>query len=375
MTLLDIRPTSTEDPTTVIPALVEAAPQPPAERPRSIRARPLEDKLNFAGAAVGSLALVWLLYTQVLPTSGSVGFVVCWYLTFAALYALVTSLDQEGPAIRDRLASALVHGAAALVAFGLFSAIVYVFARGAKGLGHANTFTKDGSGVGPLTPLTHGGALHAVIGTLIEIGIAVVLTLPLGVATAVYMVEIGGRFARIVRTLVEAMTALPSIVAGLFIYTLLIIKLGVPKTGFAGSMAISVMILPIIARASDVVLRVVPSGLREASLALGASRWQTVWKIVLPTARPGLATALILGIARGVGETSPVLLTSGASTFLNTNPFKDPMNSLPLYVFSLVRSGQTVLIDRAFAAAAILLALVLAMFVAARFLARQRTGR
>ena len=106
------------------------------------------------------------------------------------------------------------------------------------------------------------------------------------------------------------MTALPSIVAGLFVYTVLIVALGFPRSGFAAAMALSVMMLPIIARAADVVLRVVPGGLREASLALGASRWRTVWHVVLPTARPGLATALILGVARGVGETSPVLLTS-----------------------------------------------------------------
>ena len=119
------------------------------------------------------------------------------------------------------------------------------------------------------------------------------------------MTEVGGRFARVVRTVVEAMTALPSIVAGLFIYTVLILGLGFPRSGFAAAMALSVMMLPIIARASDVVLRVVPGGLREASLALGASRWRTVWHVVLPTARPGLATALILGVARGIGETSP----------------------------------------------------------------------
>ena len=116
--------------------------------------------------------------------------------------------------------------------------------------------------------------------------------------------------ARFVRTIVEAMTALPSIVAGLFVYTVLIVALGFPRSGFAAAMALSVMMLPIIARASDVVLRVVPGGLREASLALGASRWRTVWHVVLPTARPGLATAVILGLARGIGETAPVLIVS-----------------------------------------------------------------
>jgi phosphate transport system permease protein len=237
---------------------------------------------------------------------------------------------------------------------------------------HTNFLTQDQRGVGPQDPFTHGGVLHAIVGTLIEIGIAVSVALPLGVGAAVFMSEVGGRLAWIVRTVVEAMTALPSIVAGLFIYTVLIVDLHFPKTGFTASMALAVMILPIIARASDVVLRVVPSGLREASLALGASKWQTVWRVVLPTVRPGLATALILGVARGVGETSPVLLTSGASTFMNVDPFNQPMNSLPLYTYTAVRSGEPRFIERGFASAAVLLSIVLVLFVIARLLARQR---
>jgi phosphate transport system permease protein len=189
------------------------------------------------------------------------------------------------------------------------------------------------------------------------------------------MTEVGGRFARVVRTVVEAMTALPSIVAGLFIYSVLIVTLGYPRSGLAAALAIAVMMLPIIARAADVVLRVVPSGLREASLALGASRWRTVWHVVLPTARPGLATAVILGVARGVGETSPVLLTSGAAAFLVTDPTDGVMNSLPLFIYTNVRSGEPNAITRAFAAATVLLALVLVLFVTARLLARPRGNR
>ena len=132
------------------------------------------------------------------------------------------------------------------------------------------------------------------------------------------------------------------------------------------------MMLPIIARASDVVLRVVPGGLREASLALGASRWRTVWHVVLPTARPGLATACILGIARGIGETSPVLLTSGNAQFLVVNPTDGVMNSLPLFVYSLVRTGEPNAVARAFAAATVLLAVVMVLFVTARLIARPK---
>ena len=144
--------------------------------------------------------------------------------------------------------------------------------------------------------------------------------MPLGIGTAVYMAEVGGRFSQLVRTVVEAMTALPEILAGLFIYVVLIVDFGLSEVGLAASVAMSVTMLPIIARAGEVALRVVPGGLREASCALGATHWQTVRRVVLPTARAGLATGVILGIARGVGETAIVLITSGASTFLNFNP-------------------------------------------------------
>jgi phosphate transport system permease protein len=252
----------------------------------------------------------------------------------------------------------------------LCSTVVFIFARGARALPHLNMYVDDMSGVGPRDPFTRGGILHAIVGSLIQVGIAVLVTVPLGIGTAVFMTEIGGRFARVVRTVVDAMTALPSIVAGLFIYTTLIVGLGIQRSGFAAAMALSVMMLPIIARAADVVLRVVPGGLREAGLALGASRWRTVWHVVLPAARPGLATALILGVARGVGETSPVLLTSGSASFLVTDPTHGVMNSLPLFIFSTVRSGEPIYIARAFGAAAVLMALVLSLFVTARLLVR-----
>jgi phosphate transport system permease protein len=179
----------------------------------------------------------------------------------------------------------------------------------------------------------------------------------------------------VVRTVVEAMTALPDILAGLFIYTLLIYGFHWNRTGFTAALALSVTAIPIIARSAEVTLRVVPSGLREASMALGASQWQTVRRVVLPTARSGLATALILAIARIVGESAPLLIVASDTTYFNSNPFKGPMNSLPLYIIQRVRSGQPGLIARGFGAAALLLGIVLILFATARFLARNRTGR
>ena len=345
------------------------------DEPRPVGARTTDDRVALWGSLAGALGLTWVGYDRLLPFSGRFGFLLCWYGTFLVLYGLVSALSHPRAEVVDRLVAAAVHGAAGVVFLAVLSTVCYTFAEGRHALAHLNFFTHDMAGVAPTAPLDQGGIAHAITGTLIEIGIAVLISLPLGVGTAVFITEVGGWFSRLVRTIVEAMTALPDILAGLFIYTTVIVRLGVQTSGFAAASALSVMMLPIIARSSEVVLRVVPGGLREASLALGASRWRTVWKVVLPTARPGLATALILGIARGIGETAPVLLTSGASTFFNANPFQYPMNSLPLFIFSGFESGETQYAARLWGAASVLLGVVLVLFITARVLARSRTGR
>ena len=231
--------------------------------------------------------------------------------TWSLLAVGTLVIDSPGRDGRPGRAVGSSRPVPSIVFFTLGTILTFVFIRGWAALHYWNFFTQTMQTTLPDAPYNQGGILQSIVGTLIELGIAIAITLPLGVATAVYVNEVGGRFARMIRTVVEAMTALPSIVAGLFIYSVWIILLGQPRSGFAGALAISVMMLPIIARASEVVLRVVPGSLREASLGLGASRWRTVWYVVLPTARPGLATALILAVARGIGETSPVLIASG----------------------------------------------------------------
>jgi phosphate transport system permease protein len=359
----------------------EPTPSPEAEasvvldRPREIPKRSQDDVASLVAAGISSLALVWLLYFQVLPLSGKVGFLICWYLGFLAIYAGITSLGNPRPVVIDRLGGAVVTGAATVVGGALLCTVIYTVVKGYPAWHHPNFYTHDMAGVGPQDPFSRGGISHAIAGSGIELAIATAVSLPLGIGTAVFMVEIGGRFATVVRTVVEAMTALPDILAGLFIYTVLLLGLGFSRNGFCAAMALSIMMLPIIARSADVALRVVPGGLREASLALGASRWQTVRRVVLPTARSGLATAVILGLARAVGETAPVLITSGASTFFNDDPFKNPMNSLPLFIFTSVRSGEPTYIIRGFGAASVLLALVVILFITTRVIARQRTKR
>lgn len=332
------------------------------------------DVLAAFWAAAAAAGLTALVFTQIAPFSGPLGAVLLWYPLFLGLYALLVWLAEPGPAVRDRVAAAFVHSLAALLLVALVFVIAYTIGRGIPALRHLNFFTQDMTHAGPLDPVTVGGIKHGIVGTLEQIGIALLITIPLGLLCAIYLTEVPGPFARFTRTLVEAMTALPSIVAGLFIYATVILTLGLGKSGFAAALALSLMMLPIIIRAADVVLRLIPGALKEASYALGAGQWRTVWHVVLPTARSGLVTAFILGTARGVGETSPVLLTAGFTATLNASPFHDAQVSLPLLAFSLVRSGEKSYIARGFGAAAVLMGLVLLLFVLARLLGRKREG-
>lgn len=340
--------------------------------PRVLQRRTLDDHLSLLGSALGSLGLVWLVYEQLLALSGKLGFALLWFVAFLLLYALVTRQSNPWPVVKDRLSGAVVAGGAAVVLLALGWTVWFVVGQGRHALAHASFFTQDMAGVRPTSPLGQGGVLHAMVGTALEVLIAVAISLPLGIGTAVYMTEVGGRATKAVRTVVEAMTALPDILAGLFVYAVLIISLGWERDGLAVAVALSVTMVPIVARSSEVALRVVPGGLREASLALGASQWQTVRRVVLPTARAGLVTSLILGVARVSGETAPLLIVSGASTFFNADPTHQPMNSLPLYIFSAIRSGQNAFIARGYGAAVLLLALVITLFTTARFLARDK---
>jgi phosphate transport system permease protein len=363
-----------ERPHIEVPRQVVRPRSPGTDRPRAINAHRADDLFTTIGAVLGSGALVWLLYYRVLPLSGGLGFLICWFVAFVGLLALLTSMANPRTAVVDRIAAVVIQAAAAVVGLALISTLAYIFWAGHTALFHTNFFTHDMSGVRPTSPLSQGGIYHALVGSLIEVGIAVAVSLPLGLATAVFMTEVGGKLARVVRTVIESMTALPDILAGLFVYTTVVVRLGEGRTGFAAALALSIMMLPIIARSADVVLRLVPGGLREAGLAMGASRWQTVRRVVLPTARPGLATALVLGVARGIGETAPLLIVSGASTFFNSDPFSNPMNSLPLFIYSSVTSGEPLYKARGFAACSVLLIVGLILFTITRLLARQRTG-
>jgi phosphate transport system permease protein len=365
--------------TTVGPPLPRTS-IPPRLEPRRQQPRPLggvrtPDVMALVGAMAAAFATTGVLWTQISPFSGVIGFVVVTWLLFVLFYAVLVSFDESGPMVREKVVSVIVHSLAALVIVALVYVLFYTFLRGWRAMVHLNFYTQDLRTTGPLDPLTKGGVIHAVVGTLIEVGIAMGIAVPLGLLAAIFMNEVPGPLSRFVRTVIEAMTALPDVLSGLFIYATLIIILGQGFFGGAAACALALTVLPIVARAGDVVLRLVPGGLTEASYALGTGQWRTVWNVKLPTARSGLATAVILGTARAIGETSPVLLTAGNTGYLNFNPLHGPMMSLPLLAYTEVQSPEPAEIARGFGAACTLLILVLFLFAVARIIGGRGAGQ
>jgi phosphate transport system permease protein len=366
--------TSADQPTprTAVPS--RSAPRPPQRR-RQLAGLRREDLLAGAGAAAAALATTALLWTQLAPFTGVFGYVIVSWFLFVLFYAVLVGFDNNRPTVRDRIAAAIVHSLAFLVLFMLGFIVLYTFVKAWHALTHVNFYTSDMHATGPLSPLTSGGILYAVVGTLIEIGIAMGMAVPLGLLAAVFLNEVPGRLNRLVRTVVDAMTAMPDILAGLFIFATLILIFGIGLSGFAAACALALTVISIVCRAAYVVLRLVPGGLTEASYALGSGHWRTVWHVTLPTARSGLATAVILGTARAIGETSPVLLTAGATFDFNFNPFHGSMMSLPLAAYTLVQNPEKGFIARGFGSAAVLLGLVLVLFLIGRMIGGRGAGQ
>ena len=220
-----------------------------------------------------------------------------------------------------------------------------------------------------------GGALHAMIGTLLITLAATIISVPLGLMTSIYLVEYGrGRLAKIITFLVDVMTGIPSIVAGLFAFALFAVFLGPGvRMGIVGAVALSVLMIPVVVRSSEEMLRLVPNELREASYALGVPKWRTVLKIVLPTSIAGITTGIMLSIARVIGETAPLLITAGFTASMNYNLFADRMQSLPVYVYTqFANQGNPAFafLERAWAAALLLILIVMALNLLARLIAK-----
>jgi phosphate transport system permease protein len=217
-----------------------------------------------------------------------------------------------------------------------------------------------------------GGAYHAILGTLEQAGLATLIAVPIGVLVAIYLVEYGrGWLARSVTFIVDVMMGLPSIVAALFVLSFWVLGLDIGKygSGFAVSLALVIVMMPIAIRSTEEMLRLVSPALREASYALGVSKWRTIVKVVVPTALPGIVTGMMLGIARIMGETAPALLLAGATLSINANPFSQPQGSLPLFAFTESQQGLQTAVNRGWAAALTLIIIVMLLNLIARLIA------
>jgi phosphate transport system permease protein len=297
-----------------------------------------------------------------------------WAIVTLLVYCLaiyVASRVIEGPRHAvDRLATAVMTSAFCLVLLPLISVIFTVVERGWNRM-DSEFFTSSMRGVVG----EGGGVWHAIVGTLIVTGLTTLMSVPFGLFTAIYLVEYGtGRLARAITAMVDVMTGIPSIVAGLFAYSLFVIWQGPgARSGLSGAVALTVLMTPVVIRSTEEMLRLVPNELREASYALGVPKWKTIVKVVLPTAIAGILTGVTLAIARVIGETAPLLVTAGIAQSTNLNPFSGRMTTLPVFAYySYAQPGVPPEngIDRAWAAALTLIIIVAILFTVARILAR-----
>jgi len=297
---------------------------------------------------------------------------------YAILIFTVSVLVEGVRQAKDRLVTALVATAFVVALLPLISLTWTVVVNGSQRF-DLEFFTwsmRNVTGFG-------GGAIHAIIGTLEITAIATIISVPIGLMTSIYLVEYGrGPLARAVTFLVDVMTGIPSIVAGLFAYALFSLILGPgTRSGISAAIALSVLMIPVVVRSSEEMLRVVPNELREASYALGVPKWRTIVKVVLPTSIAGITTGVMLSIARVIGETAPLLITAGFTASVNTNPFDERMLSLPVFVYtqySQQGNPPEAYLDRAWAGALTLILIVMLLNLVARAVARffaPRTGR
>ncbi|WP_371579055.1 phosphate ABC transporter permease PstA [Streptomyces sp. NBC_01314] len=344
--------------------------------PSTLRAASLPKWFAWAVAA-GSIALGLGISAAAGLESSIQWALIAGLLFVLGTYGIAARVEGKRQA-KDRVATSLVWVAFLLAVLPLASLIWETVSRGVKVLD--GYFLSHSMGVVSTTE-PGGGIYHAILGTLEQVGIAAVISVPIGVLTAIYLVEYGnGKLAKAVTFFVDVMTGIPSIVAGLFVLSTWILILGMGPSGFAGAMALTILMLPVVVRSTEEMLKLVPNELREASLALGVPKWRTILKIVLPTAIGGITTGVMLAVARIAGETAPVLLLVWGSNYINANPFADPQASLPMYIYLQFQQsgGSGAAYDRAWAASLTLIAFIMILNLAARGIARwkaPKTGR
>ncbi|MHA5052331.1 phosphate ABC transporter permease PstA [Streptomyces sp. SD15] len=345
------------------------------KRPDSLRGASLPKWSPWAIAA-GSIALaVGIGLAAGLDSKIQWGLIAA-ILFILGTYGIATRIEGRRQA-KDRIATSFVWVSFLIAVVPLASLIWTTVKRGVKVLD--GYFLTHSMGVVADTE-PGGGIYHAIIGSLEQVGLAVLIGAPIGVLTAIYLVEYGrGNLARSVTFFVDVMTGIPSIVAGLFILSLMLI-FEMQPFGFAGSLALAILMMPVVVRSTEEMLKLVPNELREASLALGIPKWRTILKVVLPTSIGGITTGIMLAIARIAGETAPVLLLVFGNPFINSNPFEGAQSSLPLYIYQQYANsaGSGAAYDRAWAASLTLIAFVMILNLGARGIARwkaPKTGR
>jgi phosphate transport system permease protein len=340
--------------------VVVAPERPWAKKPQEVRGA----VLKFVAAAIAAAVVV--LLTGMAGVDG-------WATALLAIVLVATSVGARKLTKKDRK-NALVSvgiGALALLAFAPWLSILFsVVTKGWQAL-HWTYLFNDMRVTTPDDELNMGGVGHAVVGSLIMVAIATVVTLPLGILSGIYLTEVRGRLTFLVRFIVQSMAGVPSIVAGLFIFTTVVRTMG-EYSGIAGAAALSVLMLPTVSRTAEEVLKLVPDDLRNAGYALGARQWRTAFMVVLPTVKSGLITAGILGVARVIGETAPLLLTSLATNGFAFNPFGGTLGSLPTYTFSLLQYGTDYAVARAWSGALVLMLIVFGLFTVARRVGRNK---
>jgi phosphate transport system permease protein len=342
--------------------------------PDNLRGRKLSPVIN----AVIAVAAIAVSAALVLGT-GIGGWVLVIVLggVFYLIGLSVVATRVEGRrSARNRMWKSLIYAACLLAILPLASVVWTLVSKGVSRL-DGDFFGSSMNNIGARDP--NGGAYHAIIGTLQQVGIATLLAVPLGVLGAIYLVEYGrGKFALTVRFFVDVMTGIPSIVAGLFVLAFWVLIVspwfnnGQPRfSGFAASLALTVLMLPTIVRSTEEMLRLVPGPLREGAYALGVPQWKTIVKVVIPTALPGIVTGVMLAVARAAGETAPVLLVAGGAAAINFDPFAGNQASLALFVYQQAGDASRYAPARAWTAALTLVAIVLVLTIAAKLLARR----
>ncbi|WP_051301201.1 phosphate ABC transporter permease PstA [Actinomadura rifamycini] len=274
--------------------------------------------------------------------------------------------------IKDRTVQGLVYLAFALAVIPLVSVLWTVVVNGLERL-DPTFFQFSMNAVSGIDE--GGGAYHAIVGTLMQVGITTLIAVPISVLTAIYLVEYAGngRLGKVVSFFVDVMIGIPSIVAGLFVLALWLLTFGFEYSGFAGSLALVILMIPTVTRSAEEMLKLVPNDLREASYALGVPRWRTILFVILPTAMNGIVTGVMLAVARVMGETAPLLLTIFFTKAINNNPFDGPQGSLPTFIWEQAGDPNQNSLDRAWTGALVLIGLIMLLNLVARLIARRRS--